>query len=90
MNDSPVRKADVEMRKLGEEYLLHDPGTGALHVLNASARMVWEMCDGAHTLDDIERAMRDAYEVGDADVPGDLRGILGALREKGLLAASPG
>ncbi len=90
MSDSLVRKADVEVRKLGDEYLLHDPETGALHVLNASAWVVWEMCDGAHTLGDMEGAMRDTYDVGDADVSGDLRAILDALQEKGLLAASTG
>jgi PqqD family protein of HPr-rel-A system len=86
MNENPVRKDGVTARKLGDECLLYDPASGALHVLNASGHMVWEMCDGAHTLQDIERAMRDSYEVGeDADVRRDLEQILSSLGDKDLL-----
>ena len=64
-------------------------GLRQLHVLNASARMIWNMCDGAHTLDEMERAMRDSYAVGDANVLGDLAQVLSSLREKNLLERSP-
>jgi PqqD family protein of HPr-rel-A system len=86
MSENPVRKDGVMARKLGDECLLYDPATGALHVLNASGHMVWEMCDGAHTPEDMEAAMRDLYEVGqDADVRRDVEQVLTSLRDKDLL-----
>ena len=89
MTENPLRKEGVEARKLGDEYLLYDPDTGALHVLNASAQIIWQMCDGSHTSGEMQSAMRDAFDVCDADIAGDVEQILSSLREKGLLAGPP-
>ena len=82
----PPRKNGVQARKIGDEWLLHDTGTGSVHVLNDSAHRVWEMCDGRRSLDEMEQALRDTYEVpSEVDLRGDLKRALDTLREKDLL-----
>ena len=49
MEPRPKRKPDVICRAAGQETLLYDSATDSVHVLNATARMVWELCDGCHT-----------------------------------------
>ena len=84
----PCRRDDVEARKLGNEWLLYDPRSGAVHVINDSARRVWELCDGTRNMTDIESNLATAYTVPDtADVHQDVELVLQSFSEKGLLAS---
>lgn len=42
----PVRKKDVWVRRAGTENALFDPETQAVHLLNATALAIWNLCDG--------------------------------------------
>jgi PqqD family protein of HPr-rel-A system len=42
----PVRKPGVWLRQAGDENAVYDPSTGAVHLLNASALAIWDLCDG--------------------------------------------
>ena len=42
----PVRKPDVWLRQADDENVVYDPGTGAVHILNATAVAIWILCDG--------------------------------------------
>lgn len=64
--DRPQRKASLEIQHVGDEVLVSDPELGKVHVLNLSAGRVLELCDGAHTVDDIARELADETGV-DAD-----------------------
>ena len=84
----PHRKDDIQCRKIGDEWLLYDPATSTLHVVNATAEFVWGLCDGTHTPDDLGRRVAEEFETSpDADVAGDLADILKSFAEKGLLRA---
>lgn len=73
----PLRKDAVSVRKLEDECLLYDEAKGRLHVVNAVAGFVWELCDGSHSLREMEAKIRDAYEVPPgADLAGDIRRTL--------------
>ncbi len=87
-DDRPVRKPGVLARQLGDEWILYDSESGDLHVVNEVAGFVWELCDGSLSLEQMSDRVREAYNVpADADVLGDLQGIIAALRERRLCAA---
>ena len=54
---TPRCTPNLEMRTAGGELLVHEPNTGHIHVLNATAGLVLKRCDGsttlAHIVDDI-------------------------------------
>jgi hypothetical protein len=83
-----LRNAAVLRRELGAETVLYTSEMKAVHVLNRTARLIWEMCDGHHTVTDMERHLRTRFAVGPHDdlVPG-IRAALAALLAKGLVAA---
>jgi hypothetical protein len=84
---TPQRRGDVVSQPVGGETLLYDPAADAVHVLNATALAVWELCDGRHTPAQIEAELRTRFAgIGDRDVTGDLAGILARLRAEGLFA----
>jgi pyrroloquinoline quinone biosynthesis protein D len=51
--------------------------------LNPTAAEVLELCDGERSLDEIVGALSARY--GGADLDGDVRGLVDALSERGLV-----
>ena len=79
---NPTKTQELEIRKVGDEVLVHDPALGKVHVLNATAGAVLEMCDGARSAEEIARSLCDATGT-DTVVARDVEAILrefGALR----------
>jgi len=67
----PVQKEGVDARKVGDEWLLYDAQDGSIHVVNATAARVWGLCDGAHSVAEMEQALRDAYADAQGSPVGD-------------------
>ncbi|TGO02859.1 hypothetical protein PN36_17920 [Candidatus Thiomargarita nelsonii] len=83
---SPLKKEDIVLRDIGDETVLYNPQTKAIHVLNKTSSMVWESCDGKHSLEMIEKKIRDKFEVSSAqDVKEDIIESLNKFSELGLI-----
>ena len=52
-SDRYPRRAAVPWRRLDSEALVVDVAAGTLYPLNAVAARIWELCDGARSVDDI-------------------------------------
>ena len=86
--DRPRRKKGIALRRMGDECVLYDSEKGSIHIVNAVAASVWEMCDGSRSLVDMERELRAKYAVPDGSaVKADIRTI---LRDFGSLDAITG
>lgn len=82
----PLRKPHVVSKKLGQETVLYDQETRAIHVLNPSALLVWELCDGRHGPEEIEQRLRAEFQAEEkAGVLEDVRGIIERFDSEGLL-----
>ena len=73
--------ARLQYDEVREEHVLLLP-EGAVR-LNATAAEVLELCDGARSLDDIVGALAARY--GGADVANDVRGLVDAMAQRGLV-----
>jgi pyrroloquinoline quinone biosynthesis protein D len=71
----------LQYDEVREEHVLLVP-EGAVR-LNATAAEVLELCDGARSLDDIVGALAARY--GGADVANDVRGLVDAMAQRGLV-----
>jgi hypothetical protein len=84
----PIRKPGITAQDVGDETLLYTAEEEAIHVLNPTAKLVWELCDGEHTVASMEQAIRANFSVtGEHDVGRDVRRTLEVFAEKGLLNA---
>ena len=54
----PVRKQGLIVQDMGRESLLYSAEGKVIHVLNLTAKLIWELCDGTHTVNDMERKLR--------------------------------
>lgn len=73
--------ARLQYDDVREEHLLLVP-EGVVR-LNATAAEVLELCDGERSLDDIVGALSTRYD--GADLSDDVRGLVRAMAEKGLV-----
>lgn len=76
-----VTGARLRYDEVREEHLLLVP-EGAVR-LNPTAAEVLELCDGERSLDDIVGVITGRYD--DADVGGDVRELLDAMAQRGLV-----
>ena len=84
----PVRKSGITAKNIGDETLLCSAKEEAVHVLNPTATLIWELCDGQHTVADMEQAIRASFSVADEqDVGKDVQRTLDVFTSKGLLNA---
>lgn len=85
----PRSRDDVVFRELADDWVVFDPETRRLHVLNLTAALVWTHCTGEHGVEEIVRGVRDAFD--EPPPPERVREDVGeALRtfaRAGLLAA---
>jgi hypothetical protein len=87
MKERLERRADIVFEALGDEAVLYDSDGKRIHVLNATAKLIWELCDGAHALEDIELQLRSSFSgLEGRDVLGDIRAVLDTFMAKGLLS----
>lgn len=84
----PMRKEGILSRKLGDEWMLYDTGKGSIHIINTMAEFVWKMCDGSHTLDEMEKRIENVYSVPEgATLKRDLENIVQSFANMGLLVS---
>ncbi|HYB29131.1 MAG TPA: pyrroloquinoline quinone biosynthesis peptide chaperone PqqD [Solirubrobacteraceae bacterium] len=76
-----VTGARLSYDEVREEHLLLVP-EGAVR-LNPTAVAVLELCDGERSVDEIIGVLSERY--GGADVGDDVRGLVEAMGERGLL-----
>jgi len=61
MNQYPKQKADYYLESFDDELLLFHPSDKKIYQLNATAALVWQLCNGKHTVDEITMLLLDAY-----------------------------
>lgn len=88
MNEKPKRKTDWAQLDLGDEAILYTSTAEEIHLLNPTARVIWELCDGEHTLEDMAQALQSAFAVPEGtDLMADVARVLQTFATKGLLSS---
>jgi hypothetical protein len=82
----PIRKSGITVKDIGGEIFLHDNEGKAIHVLNSTAQLIWDLCDGQHTPAEMETVIRERFAVPDGhDVMRDINQTLKTFVAKGIL-----
>jgi PqqD family protein of HPr-rel-A system len=81
----------VVAKETDSELMLYDPDQDAVHILNATALLVYKLYSEGKSLDEIEHEVRRKFAVGpNENVQQGLRKCLAELREKGLVPGVEG
>jgi len=82
----PLRREGISATEVGSQVLLCSADQEAIHFLNPTARLIWELCDGEHTIEDLARAIGESFNVPEAvDLRADVEATLATLVTKELL-----
>lgn len=82
----PAGREDVVFRRVGEDWVLFDPATQRIHVLNLTAALVWSHCTGELDGAGIEAEVRRAFGAAAPEESG-VEGVLRDFRDAGLFAS---
>ena len=82
---SPRRKAGVIAQQVLEEMVLYDGNTEMGYSLNASARFIWDLCDGNRTLATICEEISKDLDIEPEMLHDDVQIAVGELASLGLL-----
>ena len=69
IDDSIVRKSEsLNLRELDDEGVLYDASTKAMHVLNRTALLVWQLCDTKEDAEGVAGEIAGRYAAMARDV----------------------
>jgi len=93
--EHPQASPEIAARRVQDQTILYHRDRGQVHALNESAGLVWDLCDGRHTVREIARALLERSGTEDAGeararAEADVRALLDELGALGLLAAPAG
>ena len=73
---------ELEVTHVPDGFVIYDKSGEKVHHLNPTAAVIFAVCDGKRTVDDIQSLLKDAYKI--EKVP-DLAPFFGDLEEAGLV-----
>lgn len=82
---TPRRRDDVAVVDRGDHSVLIVVGDDSPHVLNPTARALWDLCDGVTTVEEVVAAMCAVFDVDRATAETDIRSALARFADAGLL-----
>lgn len=85
--NNPKQADGVFRQELDAEAVLYHAATGKVHILNKTAERIWELCDGQHSVAEMETDLRARFQIApDTTVDKDIKATLAQFAADGLLA----
>ncbi len=81
----PRRAPGIASRKIGEETVLVSPKTGKVFVLNETGGLIWEMCDGERSVDQVAAHLAAEFGILPEQAGEDVLGLIQELAKRGLV-----
>ena len=85
MSYMPERRGHVVQSESSRGWTIYEPATDSLHLLNASAKAIWDLCDGATTTSEMAGAISEITGVDLDKATQDVEAALEQLRRLGLV-----
>jgi hypothetical protein len=81
----PQRRMDLEVREVEGNLLVLDRRQGKIHQFNTSAALIWQHCDGRHSVAEIVDRVSAMYGAPVDTVRGDVNAAIEEFMGLGLL-----
>jgi hypothetical protein len=84
----PRRRSNVTVQEVGSETWLVSSSAETAHLLNPTARAIWELCDGMTTLDEVAEAICQLFDVSCDSALRDVRAVVDQFAAADLVRLS--
>lgn len=81
----PKRKENIEVREVEDDLILYDPSKDAVYLLNKSAKIIFEMCDGNFSVNEMADIISETLNINRKKVIEDLKKTLNEFRKKDIV-----
>lgn len=85
----PRQASGIKIHTVLDEMVLYAPKSDMAFALNHSARAIWELCDGSHSVPEICQQLAQQFNHSSADLLPDVEETLRQLQEFSLLEFMP-
>lgn len=82
--ERPRQGQGLEVNAVADGAVVYQPSRDRVHYLNHTAAFVFELCTGDNTRDEIEEAVKDAFDLQRVPVA-EIDGCFAQLIEEGLI-----
>lgn len=86
-NRGSLKKADdINQQDMGSELMLYNGKKDEVHILNGTAKIIWEGIAAGQTEEELEKGLRDRFSIdGDYDIMADVKKVIKEYKNKGLI-----
>lgn len=84
-SNKPRRMSDYRLEKMDEEFLLFDPAQTKILYCNETASLIWQLCDGSRTAQEIIATLSEAYPDAADVIANDVDATLKLFLENGAI-----
>jgi hypothetical protein len=74
----------LEINAVSDGYVVHDPARDRIHYLNQTSAVIFELCTGEVSAQEMPRLLQLAFELGEPPIA-DVEACLVSLRQEGLI-----
>lgn len=82
--ERPEPAIGIDVHEVEDGFVVFDSATDRVHYLNPTATVVFSLCDGTRTPNEIAQLVQSAWELDAAPVD-DVDACLAQLRDEGVL-----
>ncbi len=86
MSSRPLRKGELVQRGTDQTWAIYEHESDSLHELNASARAIWELCDGETTPEEMATALSELTGMELPKALGEVTKTIDTLASSGLVS----
>jgi hypothetical protein len=83
--DKMIKAENVIWRRIGDEIVVIKDDGLATHILNKTAALIWEMCDGKRGIDEIVASLCERFDVSAEEARADTRETIENLTKAGII-----
>lgn len=81
----PRPRPGYRVEQVEEETVLYFPGDARVLYCNPTAALIWQLCDGRRTVDEIVAALEAAYPDAAGTIRADVEQALATLADSGAI-----
>lgn len=86
----PRQKPDYYLEMMDGELLLFHPGRTTILYCNRTAALIWQLCNGRRTVQEIAALLATAYPEATETIPGQVQATLQKFQQQGVVECETG